>query len=120
MSALSFNSALSLWQKRPTGSRSVELCKTSTGKPVRLVQLDKALFAVQFANTYLVRLCRVGKAETRFVLNTNGRPTDEAREVINRFSPIKVEPNWTFTSRGAVIKFRDFICLSEKGELCVG
>jgi hypothetical protein len=78
---LTFQQAKELYATRPRGRNSKEL------EPgIRLVRLSADRFGIQFKNTYLVRICDNGL----FVLNTSGRPSNAALEVVNRFSPATV------------------------------
>lgn len=120
MSALTFKAAESIWAKRPSGSWFVELCKTPTGLPVRLVKLDSYRFGVQLQSQNIIRLCLSGpkSADTQYVINSGGNSSQDTWFVINRYSPVVLDATWRFNTRGRVIRFRDFMAFNSKGELC--
>lgn len=95
-SAMTFMEATAMFNMRDDQSSKSHLMRPDE----RLVRLDNERYAVQFKNTFVVRICGNG----HYVLNTSGRMTPQIIKVLEMYSPIKrlraelgtTNPRWEY------------------------
>lgn len=82
---LTFEQARNLYQGRRVKKKRSIICEPG----VYLLEVAKDRYAVQFANTYCVRICENGA----YVINSGSRMTPELAAVISRYSPLRLQPD---------------------------
>ncbi len=88
---MTFDEAVDMFKDQP-GTHHVYLCLDT-----RLVRLAPDRFAIQYKNTYVVRICLNG----HYILNACGKMNVEIAKIFNDFTPVEIKQfgsTWGYTA----------------------